>query len=60
MTTPSSTDGLLAQTLREESGPLVASLSRRFRDFDVAEEAVQSAVAEALVAWRRDGHSNCE
>ena len=41
------TDGLLAQTLREEAGPLVASRSRRFRDFDLAEEAVQSAVAEA-------------
>ena len=49
------TDSLLAQTLREEAGPLVASLSRRYGDFDVAEEAVQSAVAEALVAWRRDG-----
>ncbi len=50
-----STDRLLAQTLREESGPLVASLSRRFGDFDIAEEAVQSAVAEALTSWRRDG-----
>lgn len=50
-----STDGLLAQTLREEAGPLVASLSRRYGDFDVAEEAVQSAVAEALTSWRRDG-----
>jgi RNA polymerase sigma-70 factor (ECF subfamily) len=49
------TDGLLAQTLREEAGPLVASLSRRFGDFDLAEEAVQSAVMEALTAWRRDG-----
>ncbi len=49
------TDGLLAQTLREEAGPLVASLSRRFGDFDLAEEAVQSAVVEALTSWRRDG-----
>ena len=49
------TDRLLAQTLREEAGPLVASLSRRFGDFDLAEEAVQGAVAEALTAWRRDG-----
>ncbi len=48
-------DSLLAHTLREEAGPLVASLSRRFSDFDLAEEAVQSAVAEALVTWRRDG-----
>ena len=50
-----STDGLLARTLREEAGPLVASLSRRYADFDLAEEAVQSAVAEALTSWRRDG-----
>lgn len=48
-------DGLLAQTLREESGPLVARLARRFGDFDVAEEAVQTAVVEALTTWRRDG-----
>ena len=48
-------DGLLARTLREESGPLVARLARQFRDFDLAEEAVQTAVAEALdgVAARR-------
>ena len=49
------TDRLLAQTLREESGLLVARLSRRFGDFDLAEEAVQSAVVEALTSWRRNG-----
>jgi len=49
------TDALLAQVLREEAGPLVARLSRRFADFDLAEEAVQSAVVEALTSWRRDG-----
>jgi RNA polymerase sigma factor (sigma-70 family) len=48
-------DGLLAQVLREEAGPLVARLARRYGDFDLAEEAVQSAVVEALTAWRRDG-----
>jgi predicted RNA polymerase sigma factor len=48
-------DRLLAQTLREEAGPLVAGLTRRFGDFDLAEEAVQSAVVEALTSWRRDG-----
>ena len=52
---PPTSDGLLAQTLREESGLLVARLSRRFGDFDLAEEAVQTAVVEALTAWRRDG-----
>ena len=33
----------------------MASLSRRFGDFDLAEEAVQRAVVEALTSWRRDG-----
>ena len=51
--TPS--DDLLAGTIREESGRLVAALYRRFGDFDVAEEAVQGAVVEALASWRRDG-----
>jgi predicted RNA polymerase sigma factor len=50
-----STDGLLAQVLREEAGPLVARLARRYADFDLAEEAVQAAVVEALGQWRRDG-----
>ncbi len=36
----------------------MARLARQFRDFDVAEEAVQTAVAEALVSWRRDGPPN--
>jgi predicted RNA polymerase sigma factor len=49
------TDDLLARTLREEAGPLVARLTRRFGDFDLAEEAVQGAVVEALTTWRRDG-----
>jgi RNA polymerase sigma-70 factor (ECF subfamily) len=52
---PTATDDLLARTLREEAGPLVARLSRRFGDFDLAEEAVQGAVVEALTSWRRDG-----
>lgn len=55
MTPTADTDDLLARTLREEAGPLVARLSRRFGDFDLAEEAVQGAVVEALGSWRRDG-----
>ncbi len=47
-------DRLLAHTLREESAVLVARLARQF-DFDVAEEAVQGAVVEALQTWRRTG-----
>ncbi|HSS67630.1 MAG TPA: sigma factor-like helix-turn-helix DNA-binding protein, partial [Nocardioidaceae bacterium] len=30
-------------------------MQRLFGDFDLAEEAVQSAVLEAVAAWRRDG-----
>lgn len=48
-------DRTLTLALREESGRLVAGLARRFGDFDLAEEAVQAAVVEALTAWRRDG-----
>jgi RNA polymerase sigma-70 factor (ECF subfamily) len=58
VTSSRQTDGLLARTLREESGLLVARLARRFHDFDLAEEAVQSAVTEALESWRRDGPPN--
>ena len=55
MTPAQQADGLLARTLREESGLLVARLAGQFHDFDLAEEAVQTAVSEALVVWRRDG-----
>jgi RNA polymerase sigma factor (sigma-70 family) len=48
-------DARLVRTLREESAALVASMYRRFGNFDLAEEAVQGAVVEALQAWRRDG-----
>ena len=51
---PDDVDGLLAATLREEAGRVVASLTRRF-DFDIAEEATQTALVEALVSWRVDG-----
>ncbi len=34
---------------------MVTRLTRRFGDFDLAEEAVQGAVVEALTTWRRDG-----
>ena len=44
--------------MREEAGLLVARLARQFHDFDLAEEAVQTAVTEALEAWRRDGPPN--
>lgn len=48
-------DLLLARTVREESGRLVATLTRSFGNLDLAEEAVAEAVEEALRAWRRGG-----
>jgi RNA polymerase sigma-70 factor (ECF subfamily) len=50
-----SADRLLAGILREESGLLVARLARQFHDFDLAEEAFQGAVLEALESWRSRG-----
>src|SRR5215210_3725776 len=52
---PSAEDGVLARLVRREAGLIVAQLHRRLGDFDVAEEAVQEAVAVALRTWRRDG-----
>lgn len=46
---------LLEQVFREEAGRLTASLVRHFRDFDLAEELIAEAVAEALEHWPRDG-----
>lgn len=48
-------DLLLAEVVREESGLLVAALTRSFGSLDVAEEAVSEAVEEALRAWRGRG-----
>jgi RNA polymerase sigma factor (sigma-70 family) len=48
-------DAALAQALREESARLVTAMHRLFGDFDIAEEAVQTAVVEAVTAWRRAG-----
>ncbi|MFC7621661.1 RNA polymerase sigma factor [Microlunatus sp. GCM10028923] len=48
-------DAELARIVRAEAGLIVAQLHRRLGDFDVAEEAVQLAITDALRAWRRDG-----
>lgn len=50
-----SSDEALAQLVRREAGLIVASLSRRLGDFDLAEEAAQDAIVAALRVWRRDG-----
>ncbi len=43
------------RVFREESGRIVATLIRAFGDFDIAEEAMQDAFAEALAHWPIDG-----
>jgi RNA polymerase sigma-70 factor (ECF subfamily) len=41
--------------LREDRGRLLAALMARFRDFQLAEDALQEAAALALVHWGRTG-----
>ena len=48
-------DQALTVAVRAEAGAIVASLARLVGDFDVAEEAVQDAVVEALRTWRAKG-----
>jgi RNA polymerase sigma factor (sigma-70 family) len=46
---------MVDRVFREEAGRLTASLVRLIGDFDLAEEMVSEAVAEALARWPRDG-----
>ena len=41
--------------MRESHGRAVAVLVGQFRDFDLAEEAVQDAWVDAMRTWGRDG-----
>lgn len=45
----------LAQVFREEAGRVTATLIRRFRNFDLAEECTQEALVVALETWPREG-----
>jgi len=45
----------IGRLFRHESGRAVASLIRRFGDFDLAEETVQDAFEVALERWPREG-----
>ena len=42
-------------TFRHEAGRLVGVLTRLLGDFDIAEEAVQDALAEAVARWPAEG-----
>lgn len=48
-------DDILAGVFRDDAGRVLSALISQLRDFDLAEEALQDALSEALVAWRRDG-----
>lgn len=45
----------LAQVFRREHGRIVATLIRSCGDFDLAEDALQDAVATAAERWEREG-----
>ena len=45
----------IEQVFRTEHGRVAASLIKTFRDFDVAEEAIQEAFVQALEHWPRTG-----
>lgn len=47
--------GAVERVFREESGAILSTLIRVFGDFDLAEEAMQDAFAEALSHWPEDG-----
>jgi RNA polymerase sigma-70 factor (ECF subfamily) len=46
---------ILGQVFRREGGRVLAGLIRFTGDFDLAEDALQDAIARALVAWPRNG-----
>ena len=48
-------DGGIEQLYREHAGRLLGSLVRTVRDLDLAEEALQEAVAVAIARWPVDG-----
>lgn len=52
---PRQSSSALAETVRRERGRVLATLTRRLGDLDLAEEAVQDAVLAALRRWSADG-----
>ncbi len=48
-------DAALTRVAREESGRVLALLARQFRDLDLADEAVQDALASAASTWPTRG-----
>lgn len=50
-----SSDRILAEVVRAHSATVLATLIVQLRDFDLAEDALQDAISEAVACWRRDG-----
>lgn len=48
-------DEALARVYHEDAGGVLSVLISQFRDFDLAEDALQDALSEALTQWRKDG-----
>jgi RNA polymerase sigma-70 factor, ECF subfamily len=48
-------DGAIEQLYREHAGQLLGSLVRTVRDLDLAEEALQEAIAIAIARWPVEG-----
>ncbi len=49
------TESQIEETFREEHGRVLAALISRFEDFDLAEDALQDALVNALERWKLDG-----
>jgi RNA polymerase sigma-70 factor, ECF subfamily len=52
---PDSVGRAIEEAFRAERAAVLATLIRHVGDFQLAEDAVQDAFAEAVSAWRRDG-----
>ncbi|HUY58029.1 MAG TPA: DUF6596 domain-containing protein [Candidatus Micrarchaeaceae archaeon] len=48
-------ESLVGQVFREEAGRVTASLTRRYGDFELAEDCTQEAFVEALRSWPDQG-----
>lgn len=55
MSTDDDVGAALTRLAREESGRVLALLARQFRDLDLADEAVQDALASAAATWPARG-----
>jgi RNA polymerase sigma-70 factor (ECF subfamily) len=52
---PGNPSGLIEKTFREEYGRVLAALISQLRDFELAEDALQDALVNALERWEVDG-----